>query len=152
MCIQKFGVCIMILECWNLIDASHSDLRKKLSNCLTHPITILMITLMLIFKVVVVVFCIWWISFRKTFYVFLLLTIQGWGTNPNNPNTDRIYRADVSTITAEECTSYLVNPQINRSTQLCAMGNNDAGPCTVGFIDLIKQNCFLKYYFLSFHI
>lgn len=57
--------------------------------------------------------------------------IQGWGTNPNDPETYQMYRADVSTMSTEECNEYWNDPPTNHSTQVCTLGNKDAGPCSV---------------------
>lgn len=74
--------------------------------------------------------------------------VQGWGANPNNPSTDQMYRADVATVSADECTSYWVNPQISQSTQVCAIGNRDAGPCTVS--ELNQAKLFPAFVFINF--
>lgn len=53
--------------------------------------------------------------------------VDGWGTNPQQ--TYNLLRADVYTITVDECNKD--EPGRNRTYQICAFGIDGAGPCEV---------------------
>ncbi len=54
--------------------------------------------------------------------------VDGWGTNPQN--TEKLLRADIYTISVQECTTG-ADAGRDRSHQICTRGENAAGPCEV---------------------
>lgn len=60
--------------------------------------------------------------------------IQGFGTNPNNPDTYQMSRANLYTITTDKCNDELIGEAGVTEKQICAKGDNDeSGPCAVSF-------------------
>ncbi|XP_037027419.1 hypodermin-B-like [Bradysia coprophila] len=57
--------------------------------------------------------------------------IQGFGTNPNNPDTYQMSRANSHTITTDQCNNELKGEAgVTKERQICAKGDNDeSGPC-----------------------
>lgn len=58
--------------------------------------------------------------------------VQGWGFNPNDPGTNQLYRADVSTVDTHECNKQWGQP-VYEQHQVCALGSDDADACSVSF-------------------
>jgi hypothetical protein len=56
--------------------------------------------------------------------------VQGWGVNPNDPDTHHLYRADVSTYNTTECANQWSQP-VYVQHQVCALGEDDADACSV---------------------
>lgn len=59
--------------------------------------------------------------------------VDGWGTNPQN--TENLLRANIYTISPEDCNSEGLSG--DRSRQICTRGDNGAGPCVVSRTDKI---------------
>lgn len=56
--------------------------------------------------------------------------VQGWGVNPNDPDTHHLYRADVSTYNTSDCAKQWPQP-VYVQHQVCALGEDDADACSV---------------------
>lgn len=56
--------------------------------------------------------------------------VDGWGTNPQNPNSYHLFRADIYILSLEECNSG-ADAGRNRTYQICTLGDDNAGPCVV---------------------
>lgn len=59
--------------------------------------------------------------------------VDGWGTNPQN--TYNLLRADVYTISVEECDRG-ADAGRDRSHQICTLGDNGAGSCIVSIYNV----------------
>ncbi len=53
--------------------------------------------------------------------------VDGWGTNPQN--TNNLLRADIYTISVQECNGG--DEDRDRTYQICTWGVDGAGPCVV---------------------
>lgn len=61
------------------------------------------------------------------------MTVRAYKThfqNPQYPDSDQLFRADIYTISVEECNTG-ADAGRNRYYQICTLGHNNAGPCQV---------------------
>jgi hypothetical protein len=59
---------------------------------------------------------------------------QGWGRNPNDPNSLSLYKSEGKTISNEDCKMYYERME---NSMMCVMGEDDSTPCQVRIIFFI---------------
>lgn len=63
--------------------------------------------------------------------------VDGWGANPQN--SDKLLRADIYTISLEECNTG-ADAGRDRTYQICTRGDNGAGPCQVSMPEINSKS------------